>query len=722
MTFLRVLLLPALLLSASVAPAAPEPGDGYLLRAIDGENVLGEDFTLVPKPSGGWVGFFYLADEGRLVSSRCTDSSCSDANALTGPLSERGQYVSGAHRPGINRPIAAFYDAAAGALMAFDCLVAECQYGSTRTLDDDGNVGQDTATAIDPATGRALVSYYDVGNARLKLYRCDNDACSSGAAVVVDGTAGRGRASRMAFAGSRLWIAYEDAVAGEVRLAYAEAPFTAFTSFAVGPGAEPEAIATAGPALELLWRNTADHSLERLRCLDADCATTQHSTIAAAGRGYSPTATRTPSGQTLVAHHAPAEGLLLATLCDDQDCGMPSLLEFGSAPALAGRAQPGVLAGSNLPVVFHYNGDTAAIDASRCSSMACSGVVRRVAFDGVPAGAVRVALRGDAPPVLAYIRQREPWLALCSDARCSEVARFALPGGNSDQRPALGLRPDGSPFVYFSNFGGSLAYDCADAACSDGAPREVTGTGNSTSDTIELALRGDGRPVLLYSVGNQAAVHLFLCADASCSTGTARLLADEADGAFLGGFAVVVGPGDRPIVLYSVHAPGGALQRYVRCDDSSCASATVATLANRGSLGDTPLALRSDGRPVFVESASFAPSLALCNDADCTAVETMPIPTGGGVRALQLDAADRPVLMTTSGGTASLVRCADPLCSDATSALLLADADSLASFAGSMALDGSGRAAAALEDTSQQDVMLVLPAPPAGIFGDGFEP
>ena len=716
-------LLPAIALSlATVCHAAPEPGTGYLVRQIDGENVVGEQFALVPRPSGGWTGFFYLADEWRLVSSSCYDTNCQGANDLTAPLSERGQYVSAADRPTINRPIAAFYDASAGALMALDCLTSECLYGVTRTLDDDGDVGQHTAIAIDPATGFALISHYDVDNARLKLFQCATAACDSGAAGVVDPVAGRGRGSRMAFAGSRLWIAYEDASAGEVRLAHAVAPYTTFATFAVGPGAEPDVTVTASATLELVWRNPTDDSLERMRCRDADCLDVQRTTLAGAGHGHRPSATRTPTGQTLVAHYAPAEDKLLGTLCDDDDCALPTQIEFASGPALGGRAIPGVLAGN--PLAFHYDGDITGIRTSRCGNAACIGAVQRVVFDGLPASDVRVARRGDAPPVLAYIRQRQPWLAICSDALCSSVTRIPLPGGNSDERPALALRPDQRPFAYFASFGGSAAYDCADPACAAGEAREVTGSGNSTSNVIELALRDDGRPVLLYTVSNQSDVHLFLCADLDCSSGTSRLLVDEASGTFLGGFSVVVGPGDRPIAMYAASAPGGALQRFVRCDDSACTSASVHTLANRGNSNATPLALRSDGRPVFIEADGVGLALGICDSADCATVESVPLPFGGSVRSLQLDAGDRPVFETTSGTIARLVRCTDAACSDATREVLLFDADISSSYIGYTALDGSGAAVVALEEQTQGDVVLVVAEPlrPEPIFGDGFEP
>lgn len=718
---LRPLLPVVALLFAIVAHAAPEPAPGYLLRHIDGENVVGRQFAMVARPSGGWTGFFFLEDEGRLVSANCPDTSCLGANKLTDPLSERGHFVSAAWRPTVNRPIAAFYDATLGALVAVDCVTGDCLYGSQRVLDDGGDVGQHTATIVDPATDLALISYYDVDNARLKLYQCATVACDAGSAMVVDPVANRGRGSRMAFAGSRLWIAYEDAATGEVRLAHADAPYTTFATFAVGVGSEPDVIATAGGMLEMVWHNAGDASLERMRCRDADCVDVQRATIAGAGQGHRPTATRLQSGQTLVSHFDPDDARLLGTLCDDEDCTLPTMFEFASGPALWGRAQPGEVAGS--PLVFHYDGVSTAIRASRCNSAACTGLVKRIAFDGVPVGSVRVATRDNAPPVLAYIRQRQPWLALCSDALCTDVNRVPLPGGNSDERPGLALRPDQRPFAYFSSVGGSRAYDCADAACTQGQAREVTGSGNSTGTVIELALRDDGRPVLLYTVANQADVHLFLCDDVDCTSGTPRLLVDEAAGTYLDGFSVIVGPGDRPIAMYAANAPGGALQRYVRCDDSACTAASVHTLANRGSLSATPLALRSDGRPVFIDAGGPGLALGICDSADCTAVDRVPLPVAGSVRSLQVDATDRPVFEITAGPSARLVRCTDATCSDATVEILLTDADTSTSYTGYTALDGSGRPVVALEEQTQRDLMLVIPEPPRPdpIFRDGFE-
>jgi hypothetical protein len=199
---------------------------------------------------------------------------------------------------------------------------------------------------------------------------------------------------------------------------------------------------------------------------------------------------------------------------------------------------------------------------------------------------------------------------------------------------------------------------------------------------------------------------------------------DEAAGTYLDGFSVVVGPGDRPIAMYAANAPGGALQRYVRCDDSACTAATVHTLANRGNLAATPLALRSDGRPVFIDAGGPGLALGICDSADCAAVESVSLPFGGSVRSLQVDAEDRPVFEVASGPSARLVRCIDAACTGVTTDVLLTDADTSTSYTGYTALDGSGRPVVALEEHTQRDLVLVIPEPPRPdpIFGDGFEP
>ena len=703
---------------ASLAQPAAEPG--YVLRAIDGDNDLGEHFAVVDRP-GGATGFFYLADQGRLIASSCFGQSCSAAHSLSSALADRGRYVSAATRTALGgRPLAAYYDATNGDLMAFDCSNSACPNGFERTLESVGNVGQDTAIAIDPASGLALIGYYDVDNGDLRLYRCATTACDSGSSGLVDGTNDRGHNASMVFAGSTLWIAYEDRSSGELILARSSAPYTTFAFFSQAGGVEPSLTADASGFLDMVWRETSNNTLQRLRCLNATCTSANQITLAGAGRGYRPSSTRLANGNLLVSHFEPSTGSMLGSLCPDLACGTPQALSFNSSPANTGNSVMRI-SSTGLPLVFFQDAARADVRSTQCTTAACGAFTQHVALNGLPVHGARLALRPDGRAVVAYIRQRQPWLAQCNDVLCSSVTRSALPGGNSDARPAIAVRPDNRPFGYYSSVGGSAAYDCSNADCGSGSARAVSGEGNSTGNVIEMALRADGRPVLLYAVSNLNDVYVFDCADVNCSSGTQRLLADEPTGnnANLTHFAIVIGPGDRPIVMYALNSASGSLQRYVRCNDSACSAASVSSIGTNQVYYASPLALRSDGRPAFIESG-LNNNYAVCDNADCTGVARFPVGISGIVRSLVLQTGDRPAFESGTTGLGSITSCDDATCSSAQQRTLLTDPNPQSSYQGSIALASSGALLVAFEEQSLGDVVLAVPLPDA-LFTNGFE-
>lgn len=717
---LRACLLLLLLLAMQTVLAQPIAGPGYQLRAIDGDNDLGAHFAVVGAPGLNAVGFFYVADQARMITSICTGLTCSGASAPGFTALDRGRHVSAAIRSGLgNRPFAAYYDASNGDLIGLDCQTAECSSGIERVLESVGNIGQDTAVAIDPATGLPLIAYYDVDNGDLRLYRCATAICDSGASGLVNGTNDRGHNVSMVFAGSTLWLGYEDRTSGDLVLARTSTPYTVFTFFSFTGGVEPALSADASGFLDMVWRETSGNSLQRLQCLNSTCASANQSTLAGAGQGYRPSATRLPSGNLLVSHFEPASGTLRGTLCPDLACATPQALIFDSSPALTGKSVMRTTS-SGLPLVFYQDLSRADVRSSQCTTAACSAFTRRVALNGLPVSGARLALRPDGRAVVAYIRERRPWLARCSDALCSSLTRTVLPGFNSDTRPAVKVRPNDRPVAYYSHVGGSELFDCSDANCGAGNSRAVSGSGNSTSDVIEMALRTDGRPVLLYAVSNLNDVYLFDCADADCTSGTQHLLVDEptGNGTFLWNYAIIVGPGDRPIVMYGLVSNSASALRYLRCNDSACNTATVGSVGSSTTFFATPLALRSDGRPVFLEQGPN--NLAICDNADCTGLARFPIGIGGISRSLALLSGDRPVFEVGSSGFGGLSWCDDASCSSAQSRLLLSDANAQSSYQGSLALNAAGDAPVAFEESSLADVVLAVPLPDA-LFQNGFE-
>ncbi len=718
---MRLLLTSACLLGAQAALSQPVAGPGHILRAIDGDNDLGEHFAMAERP-GGRTGFFYLADERRLIASSCSGLTCSGANPLTNPALDRGRHVSAATRTALtNRPLLAYYDATNGDLIALDCLGAECSFGIERTLESAGNVGQDTAIAIDPATGFAVISYYDVGNGDLRLYRCASALCDSGSSVLVDGTGDRGRNSSIVFAGSTLWIAYEDRTSGALMRARSTSPFSTFAVVSQPGGVEPSLTADGAGLLDMVWRETVTQTLQRLRCQDATCSTAAQSTLAGAGRAFRPSATRTSAGNLMVSHAEPAANSVRATVCPDAACAAPQAVVFDTRPGIGGKS---ILRSTSngLPLVYYQDSLRADVRAAQCTTAACSAFILRTALNGLPVSGARVATRPDGRAVVAYIRERRPWLAICSDARCTTVTRVVLPGFNSDTRPAVAVRPDGRPVVYYASVGGSELYDCANADCSSGTARAVSGSGNSTSDVIEMTLRSDGRPLLLYAVSNANDLFAFDCADVNCTTGAQRPLIDEpTPSTFLTNHGIGIGAGGRPIVRYGLFnfMTGVHQQRYLRCSDANCTSATVRTLGSDPvSTAGSPLAITSNGRAAFIENGPN--TLAVCDDADCLSLTRFPLGYTGTAATLQLLPMDRPVYLTAGNGFGNATVCGETACTSTVQRLMVIDGEPTSSYLGSMALDATGSPLAAFEEQALADIVLALPLPEV-IFANSFD-
>jgi len=205
------------------------------------------------------------------------------------------------------------------------------------------------------------------------------------------------------------------------------------------------------------------------------------------------------------------------------------------------------------------------------------------------------------------------------------------------------------------------------------------------------------------------------------ANGTQHLLANEPTGnsTYLTHFAIVIGPGDRPIVMYALNSASGSLQRYARCNDSACTAANVSSIGTNQIYYANPLALRSDGRPAFIE-AGLNNNYAVCDNADCTGLARFPIGISGVVRSLVLHSDDRPAYESGTTGLASITVCDDATCSSAQQRNVLTDPNPQSGYQGSIALASNGALLVAFEEQSLRDVVLAVPLPDA-LFASGFE-
>jgi hypothetical protein len=707
--------------------------NGHVARLLDGRNLLGEHVAVAPRPGGNdWQAFFHFADTGEIYSGNCS-TACFPRTPLA-PGADRGRHVSAATRPALlgSPAFAAFYNATSGDLEALDCLNGDCSFANLRVLDTQGDVGVGTATAVDLATGRPYVAYYDASNGDLRLYRCSDAGCSSGDSVLVDGDGDRGRNPQIAISGGTMTLVYDDVDSGEVRVAIANAPYASFGRRALAAGSDAALALDATGRPDIVYTGP-DGALERRRCEAASCLVleTPGALDAVPGSGIAPALTRLASGHLFATHLDIENDRLLGTLCNDADCTAPTRVTIDPEPGMGGLSIPLVFSSGGQPLVLYRDAPAAQIRSAFCTNATCGTIQRRIAGNGIVASSPDVALRPDGRAVAIWTRLRAPRIGLCRDLACGEVDYRDPVSGNSDgSRPSIVVRSDGRPFAFYSYFGGNAAWDCADADCSSGTLRDVGGIGNSSGTVTEIALRPDGRPVLLYLRRNSNDVYVFDCADVDCSSGSERLVADEptTQSTQLYGFSIAVGDDDRPRIAYAVQfqpTPGtfaGEL-RLLRCDDPACTGASARTLADQAGFGDVPLAIRDDGRPVLVEQSGASRNLVACTDVDCSSATRVALPNPFDVLGnMTLVGGSVPLFGSGTVASGGYWQCDDADCAAPIRVETIRDdGGPQRGFSPRLAHAEGGAPVLVFGEQDLGDVWLTL-VPPAPIFADGFEP
>jgi hypothetical protein len=707
--------------------------NGYSAILLDGRSPVGEHFAVSARPDGNsWNGFIYLADSGELFSGSCSTICVPRSRVASG--ADRGRFVSAAPRsspllPPGSPPFAAFYNATSGDLEAVDCLNGDCSFATLRVLETGGDVGAGTATAVDANTGNPQIAYYDATNGDLRLYRCANPACSSGGSVLVDGDGDRGRNPQIAISNGNMTIVYDDTSTGEVRLALAAAPYDSFgrRAFVSGRDATLTLDATGRPDIVYTGPTGA---LERRRCGNILCLVveTPGALSTAANSGIAPSVTRLANDNLFVTHRDAANDDLLGILCNDVDCTAPTRLTLDAEPGM-GELSFALKFASGLPLVLYRDTPGAQIRSAFCTTAACGTIQRRVAGNGINASSPDVALRADGRAVAIWTRLREPRIGLCSDQACSSIAYRDPESANSDgSRPSIIVREDGRPFAFYSFLGGNTAFDCADADCTTGTRRDVGGTGNASGDFTELALRPDGRPVLLYLRRSSNDVVVFDCADVNCSSGSDRVVADELTtmSTNLADFSIAVGADNRPRIAYNVSfqsSPGvfAGAKRLLRCDDPACTSATSRTVSNDQSFFTIPLAIRPDNRPVLIEQLGAARNLVTCADADCSSATRVALPNlFDSTGSMALAGGSIPLFGSGTSNTGGYWQCDDDACAAPLRVLTIQDSVAGRGYSPRLAYITGGEPVLVFGEQDLGDVWLTLKAPPQ-VFADGFE-
>lgn len=226
----------------------------------------------------------------------------------------------------------------------------------------------------------------------------------------------------------------------------------------------------------------------------------------------------------------------------------------------------------------------------------------------------------------------------------------------ADQRPLL---------VYHEQTLGLLRlYDCADAVCSSGTARTLVSVGNPGVG-IALLLRADGRPLIAYIDDGADVLRVFSCSNAACTSGITTTLDTPVRKELVD---MALRADGRAVVVYR---SGTTLNmRTWHCANADCTSGVMQEHATSPS--DVAIAIRADDRPLLAAGgnagAGDSPRFWDCTDAACTS-GTLRLASGvsfQGVLGMRLRADGRALLLTDApGGSPAIVACSDVNCTTA---------------------------------------------------------
>lgn len=258
-------------------------------------------------------------------------------------------------------------------------------------------------------------------------------------------------------------------------------------------------------------------------------------------------------------------------------------------------------------------------------------------------------------------------LLVCDDASCSTISQTDLGGVYGHIRPAL----DGSIFLAHSEDGRSVALSrCADPACAD--PAELVRFRSETmGHVVSFDLDAGGSPVVarkLWLEDRHEVLEILRCADPDCSAyEVLRLDLSEHVGPMAEG-QVVFDTTGRPVVVYTE-----PILAVATCATTDCAEVTYNEIARAQGPGTIEYALTEDDRLVLAVRATdetmenYRVDLVVCDDPAC-ATGTIATLTDHGTMstATVLDERGNPVVafIYWSQGEVHLHRCTDPRCEE----------------------------------------------------------
>jgi hypothetical protein len=264
-------------------------------------------------------------------------------------------------------------------------------------------------------------------------------------------------------------------------------------------------------------------------------------------------------------------------------------------------------------------------------------------------------------------------------------------------------------------------------------------TGADPITYTRMALRQDGRPVLVYTnnVHNASSIYFYDCANPTCSAGHSVYLDTSTN--YYGASGIVIRADGRPAMTASYF--GGI--RFYDCADADCSVVSSHYIRLNGSaiFSDMPSALQSDGNPVFLyvdgpPMYSMRPYDLIahfCTDVGCTDTGTeqiLAVPAAmsnfsGLSLAVGSDGHVAATYLASEGAsnlnTYNIARCSNLACTSVTNTLISAPVSNSSPYRTAVAIRGDTRPLA-LDSQSNNTALLDCTTSPCSSINNRLLP
>jgi len=373
----------AALIAAALLAAQPEHGSaaGNTITQPDS----GGQYTSVALDASGFpVISHYDPANGDLKIVHCGNAACSAGNTIAAPdvTNNVGQYNSLKLDTGGN-PVVSYFDASLFDLRLLHCGNPTCTSGNTTTSADSSqttSTGLYSSLALD-ASGKPIVSYFEVPHDQLKVLHCNNPSCSSYGATFADPGSILGLYTSIALDASGFpVVSYFDQTNGDLKVVHCGNATCTSGNTIVSPDTAGEVGQYTSIALDtsgfpvVSYYNQQSGDLKVLHCGDATCSSgnTIRSPDTGGDVGKYTSIKLDTSGKPAVSYYDATGGNLRVLHCGDPTCTAGNVAVTPDAAGNVGQYTSLALDASGNPVVSYYDATNGLLKVLHCGDPACS--------------------------------------------------------------------------------------------------------------------------------------------------------------------------------------------------------------------------------------------------------------------------------------------------------------------------------------------------------------